>query len=104
MAGVASDAKASLDAATPQALLAIVGADGCVEVLNTISARAVQALDGEDVILACDQYRRLLSAPAKDGETIESAIRRTLENMLRQTLIDHLQERGRQFLVAEEQA
>lgn len=103
LGGVLEDALTSLDAATPDALLAVVGAEGCDLVVAKIAERAIGALDEEDLVFACWQNRRILEA-SSGGAPIGEAIRRALQKVLRHELQAHLLGRAAQFRAADEAA
>jgi hypothetical protein len=121
---VLRDATESLDAATPDGLLAIVGTSRHVyeSIVGPLAHRSVEALDDEDLVVVLWQNRRLFNGEAVNGERwrasraprtrhgqlpptlLSDFVRATLERALRDALYAHILERVRQFTAESEAA
>lgn len=115
------DALESLNAATPDAFLAVVGARGCKEAIDKIAERAVEALDEGDLVLIVSQQPQILGWTASGWkwrnhrgranvdaggrlgvpESIEDRLRAALEDIAVQLLTERLNKRAQEFTAEE---
>jgi hypothetical protein len=98
LSSVVDDAAASLDAATPDALLAIVReAELLRDVVSPLASRATEALDEEDLIHALWQERSLLTCRSNRGPVLVDHIRGAVERAVYETLATHLRARIHEY-------
>jgi hypothetical protein len=97
-ARVVNDATASLDAATPDALVAIVGETQLLrDVVAPLASRAAEALDEADLIRILWQERALLTWPSSRGPLLVDHIRGAVERAVYEMLADHMCARVRDY-------
>jgi hypothetical protein len=102
---VIADAADAFDLAAADALIAVLGAGGHVhgELVRVIAARAVEALDSEDLVAILWQAKDqgLLESPVVWGPRqqprLEDILRGTIQAVVHEALRAHLAERAEGF-------
>jgi hypothetical protein len=101
---VIADAADAFDLAAPDALIAVLGAGGHVhgELVRVIAARAVEALDAEDLVAILWQanqglLERLVVWGPRQQPRLEDILRGTIQAVVHEALRAHLAERAEGF-------